>query len=116
MNSNPTKKQRDFHDWCRRRGCVIDKSEHPALHHIGGAKMRLKFVEKAGEWFVIPLSYYWHQDGANPAAVHINKSEFNKYHCMTEKDFWIELIESYKAEKGEYPMSEFEFVIIKDRG
>ena len=116
MLGNPNAKQKKFHSWVRRRGCVIDKSEHPALHHIGGSKMKLKGVDKAGEWLVIGLSYFWHQDGCNPAAVHINKSEFIQVNCMTEKDMWIEQMAGYKAEKGEYPMPEHEYQIIVDRG
>ena len=115
MNGNPTKKQSDFHDWARRFGCIIEKAEFPAIHHIAGSKARLKGVKAFGEWYIIPLSYWHHQDGCNPAAVHVNKAQFVKVNCLTEKDLFIELCESYKLEKGEYPMPEHEYKIIAER-
>ena len=115
MNGNPTATQKRFHQWCRDNGCVIDGTEHPAIHHIAGAKMKLKGVKSAGEWYCIPVSYYWHQDGTNPAAIHVNKAEFVEGFRMTEKEFWLVLMEQYKAEKGSYPMPEHEYEIIKER-
>jgi hypothetical protein len=116
MNGNATAKQDRFHSWARRFGCIIEKAEYPSIHHIAGSKAKLKGVKGFGEWFIIPLSYWHHQDGQNPAAFHISKTEFIKVNCMTEKDFWIELMNGYKAEKGEYPMPEHEYQIIVDRG
>lgn len=116
MNGKPTVRQQWFHDWARRYGCIVDKSEHPAIHHISGSKMKLKGVKSAGEWFIIPLSYYWHQDGTNPSAVHVNKYMFELENGLTQREMWVELMEGYKLEKGEYPMPDHEYQIIKDRG
>ena len=109
-----------FHDWCRRSGCIICKEEHPQIHHITGSKAKLKSVEGFsvkgfGEKYVIPLCYWHHNDGSNEHARHPNKSAFVRYHCMTEKDMFLESMEIYKNEKGEYPFPDDEIEIIKDR-
>jgi hypothetical protein len=115
MNGNPTTKQNKFHEWCRNRVCVINGTPNPALHHIKGGKMKLKGVVKAGEWYVLPVSYWWHQDGNNPNAIHVNRSNFVKTLNMTEKDYWLELMIDYHHEFGNFPMSQEEYIIIKDR-
>jgi hypothetical protein len=116
MNSNHLTKDLDkFQTWCRQLGCIICKEEYPQLHHIQGAKRPLKGVERFGEKYVLPLCYWHHGDGCNEHARHSNKAAFVRYHCMTEKDMWIELMEIYKNEKGEYPFSEEEIEIIKER-
>ena len=107
--------QTRFQDWCRSNGCVIEGAEWPSLHHIKGRKMKLKGVKIPGEWYVLPVSYYWHQDGTNPAAIHINRTKFVETLRMTEKQFWLVLMEQYKAEKGSYPMPLYEYEIIKER-
>lgn len=114
MNGNPTAAQERFHKWCRLQGCMVIGSENPALHHIKGSKMKLKGVKNAGEWYVIPLSYFWHQDGSNDSAVHINKRKFES-DTATQKIHWRILIRCYEAEFGEKPMSQEEYQIIVDR-
>jgi hypothetical protein len=76
--------------------------------------MRLKGCKKAGEWYVIPLSYFWHQDGNNKSALHVNKSNFIEA-VATEKSLWCLLMSEYYVEHGEFPMSEEEYQIIVDR-
>ncbi|MBL4664297.1 MAG: hypothetical protein JKY22_12270 [Flavobacteriaceae bacterium] len=76
--------------------------------------MRLKGCKKAGEWYVIPLSYLWHQDGNNAAAVHVNKSKFEKA-VNTEKTLWLLLMSEYYVQYGEFPMPNAEYEIIKAR-
>jgi len=115
MNGNPTAAQKRFHEWCREQGCVIKSSENPALHHIKGSKMKLKGVKNAGEWYVFPVCYWWHQDGSNKNAIHVNRSNFVRVLCYTEKDYWLDIMADYRCEFGEYPMSEEEYQIIKDR-
>lgn len=114
MNGNPTAAQRRFHEWCRNSGCVVTHFDNPEIHHIKGSKMRLKGCKKAGEWYVIPLSYLWHQDGKNSASIHINKKAFEEATC-SEKTHWQALISRYFLEYGKKPMSEEEYQIIVDR-
>ena len=119
MNGNPTKRQRDWHNWLIDRGCAISSHFNDgrlSLHHIGGARMKLKGFKKAGEWYCICLSYWHHQDGDNPAARHVNKHRFQAEHQTTEKALFIKAVELYKRQHGEPPMSESEYQIIKDRG
>lgn len=115
MNGNPTAEQKRFHKWCRAQPCVVGGSQCESLHHIKGGKMKLKGVHNAGEWYVLPISYYWHQDGSNKNAIHVNRSNFVRALCMTEKDYWLGLMEDYCNIFDEYPMSEEEYQIIKDR-
>jgi hypothetical protein len=116
MNNKPSKKQQDFQDWARcEYGCVVSGMNCDAIHHIKGARMKLKGVKGAGEWFILPLSYWWHQDGDNKRAVHVNRKEFAFYTKKNEKEWWIELIKDYQEEFGEKPMTEEEYQIILDR-
>lgn len=114
MNGNPTAAQKRFHQWCRDHGCIVTEFNNPSIHHIKGAKMRLKGCKKAGEWYVIPLSYLWHQDGNNKSAIHVNKSKFEMA-VANEKTLWLSLIARYEFEHGEKPMSEEEYNIIVER-
>ena len=115
MNGNPTAEQKRFHDWCRDYGCIVDNSPFPTLHHIKGGKMKLKGVKKPGEWYVLPVCYWWHQAGDNKAAIHINRAEFVRETASTEKEFWIDLMAEYKREFDRYPMANDEYEIIKAR-
>lgn len=116
MNGKPNKKQQDFHDWARSLGCFVQKGYEPvAIHHIKGSKMKLKGVKGAGEWYVLPVSYFWHQSGENDAAIHINRKRFESFWEMSEKDFWICLIDDYESQFNRKPMTEEEYQIIVDR-
>lgn len=115
MNSNSTASQKRFHQWCRDRRCIVDFDICDSIHHIKGAKMKLKGVHNAGEWYILPISYWWHQDGDNEDAIHINRARFVRATGKTEKDFWLELMSDYHHCFDEYPMSEIEYQIIKDR-
>lgn len=77
--------------------------------------MKLKGCDKPGEWYVLPLSYWWHQNGSNNAAVHISKSLFAFETEGTEKLHWIKLIQQYELEFLEKPMPEHEYQIIVER-
>jgi len=114
MNSQSSAEQKRFQKWCRGYGCVIS-GDRAAIHHIGGAKMKLKGCKNPGEDYVIPLSYWWHQDGNNPAARHVNKKEFEKQVGSTEKELWINLIAIYEGCNGKKPLPEHEYEIIKER-
>ena len=114
MNGQPTIKQKKFHEWCRDHGCMVNHG-YPEIHHIGGAKMKLKGVKNTGDWYCIPLSFWWHRDGCNPAAVHISRSNFKDVLHLTEKEFWLCLMETYKSQFGCYPMPNNEYEIIADR-
>ena len=118
MNGNPNKSQRDFHQWARELGCITGAGQGPiAIHHIKGSRMKLKGVEGfAGEWLILPLSYFWHQDGDNKAARHVSKKQFVEFWGLTEKEFWLILMIRFKNKFGVYPMPEHEYQIIKDRG
>ena len=120
MLGNPTKKQQDFQDWARELGCITDNDHgRIAIHHIKGAKKRLKGVYEYGEygeWYCFGICYYWHQDGSNSAAIHTNRKAFTKFWEMSEKEFWLKLMEIYKQQHDCYPMNDEEFQIIKDRG
>lgn len=113
MNGQPTASQKRFHAWCREFRCMLS-SECAAIHHIGGAKMKLKGCAKPGEWFCIPLSWEWHQGAAN--AVHQNRKAFERDTGTTEKELWIKLISIYESSHGEKPMPEHEYNIIVARG
>jgi len=118
MNGNPSKKQKNWHNWLRSRGCSIQGDFNDgrlSIHHIKGSKMKLKGVKNAGEWYCICLSYWWHQDGNNPEARHINKKAFEAGTGKTEKLHWIWAVELYESFHGCKPMSEEEYQIIKDR-
>jgi len=79
------------------------------LHHIGGSKMKIKGVKKPGEWYCICLSYWWHLDGANPAARHVNKKRFELEADMTEKQMFIQRVGLFESIHGHKPMPEFDF-------
>ena len=116
MNGNPTAAQKRFHDWCRALGCYVQRGCEPvSIHHIKGAKMKLKGCKGAGEWYVLPLSYHWHQDGSNDSAIHVNRKKFEEFWEQTEKDIWQDLIFDYEYQFGQKPMSESDYKIIKDR-
>ena len=115
MNGNPTAAQKRFHESCRGMRCIIGMGECDALHHIRGAKMKLKGVTNAGEWFLIPISYWWHQDGNNKNAIHINRAAFYRATGRAEKEYWIDLMNDYHHCFGKHPMSEEEYQIIVDR-
>lgn len=78
-----------------------------SLHHIKGSKMKLKGVKKPGEWYVLCLSYWWHQDGTNPAARHVNKNRFEREIGKTEKELFIDKVAEYELIYGHKPMDEF---------
>ena len=115
MNGNPTAAQKRLHKWTREQGCIVNSSENPALHHIAGAKANLKGVAGFGEWYVIPVCYWWHQDGNNENAIHVNKKRFSKTLGMTEKDYWLEHMQNYRRQFGFYPMSDSEYQTMADR-
>ena len=114
MNSNSTAEQKRFQKWCRGYGCVIS-GNRAAIHHISGAKMKLKGCKNPGEWYVLPLSYWWHQNGDNPAARHENKKAFERDNKSTEKELWINLIAIYEGCNGKKPLPEHEYQIIVAR-
>ena len=112
MNGNPTAAQKRFHEWCREQKCLICGDE-AAIHHIGGSKMKIKGVNKPGEWYVLPLCYNHHQ---GDCGVHRNKREFILETERTEKMHWIRLISFYGLDyENEFPMSEEEYQIIVAR-
>jgi len=115
MNGKPTAAQKRFHQWCRDRGCMLTIIPNPDLHHIGGAKMKLKGCDKAGDWFVIPITSMWHNYYGERNAIHANRKGFNQSWNTTEKELWIELIGEYEEEHGNKPMSEEEYQIIVER-
>jgi len=112
MNGKPTAAQKRFHDWCRSGGCIVSGNECDSIHHIKGARMKLKGCVKPGEWYVLPLSFDFHQ---GEYGVHTNKREFEKQTEGTEKEHWINLIQLYTVEFREKPMSEEEYQIIVSR-
>ena len=113
MNGTPTAKQRSFQSWCRDEyGCVVSGLNADSIHHIKGSKMPLKGCNKPGEWYVLPISYWWHQDGDNKAAIHVNRKEFALKTNKTEKEWWVKLIADYEEFTGKKPMSEEEYKII----
>jgi len=119
MNSNPTKAQTDWHQWLLDYGCSVGGGMGGplALHHIGGSKMKIKGLnkEKPGEWYCICLSYWWHQDGRNPAARHVNKKRFERETGMTEKQMFVERVEMYERIYGRKPMGERIYQLIVER-
>lgn len=117
MNGKPTAAQKRFHRWAVHQwGCVVSGLNAECLHHIKGARMKLKGVKGfAGEWYILPLTYYWHQDGENPNAIHPNRKAFEGLTGFTEKELWIGLIDGYETEFDKKPMSEEEYQIIVER-
>ena len=116
MNGNATEEQKRFQNWCRELGCITG-NDHGiiAFHHIKGARMKLKGVKNAGEWFGFAICYHWHQDGSNDSAIHTSRKKFAEFWEMTEKEFWIDLMEDYNRQFGRYPMTDEEYEIIKER-
>ena len=118
MNGNPSKAQRDWHQWLREDGCTVQggmSDNRLSIHHIKGSKMKLKGVPKAGEWYVLCLSYWWHQDGTNPAARHVNKRRFERESGATEKEWFIIKVNKFEGQHGRKPMSDEIFNAIVDR-
>ena len=116
MNGRPTAAQKRWHEYLRGRGCVVSNIPHSgSIHHINGSKMKLKGCVNPGEWYVIPLSYWWHQDPRNPNAVHTNRKAFERKTGTTEKKLFEMVVKQYFFETGEYPMLEHEFDIIMER-
>lgn len=113
MNGTPSKAQKDFHEWCRGFGCSVSMAENPAIHHIKGSRMKLKGCKNPGEWYVIPLHYYYHQ---GYEGVHTNKRKFEEVANGTEKELWVYLISAYEIEFNKKPMAEDEYQIILERG
>jgi len=113
MNGNPTAAQKRFHEWIRDQGCPIDKLP-PCIHHIKGARMNLKGVKKAGEWYVIGLCDGHHSPLSDGVSVHKNKREFES-RWATEKELWADLMSEYLDQFGVYPMPEEEYLIILER-
>lgn len=114
MNGKPTAAQKKFHDWVISKGCQIS-GEPAELHHINGARMKLKGVDGyAGEWYVIALSPFWHRQGRD--AVHSNRKSFEKETQATERELWSEVMEDYYNEFQKYPMPDSEYKIILERG
>ena len=110
MLGNPSKAQKDWHEWLRNCGCFIC-SDDAAIHHIKGSKMKLKGFIKPGEWYVLPLCYNHHQ---GDEGVHTNKRNFEKRHG-TEKEMFERAVETYEIENRAYPMSEEDFNAIMER-
>jgi len=119
MNSNPTVKQKEWQRWCVEIGCLMAGGEGGpvAFHHIGGSKMKIKGLnkEKPGEWYGIPLSYWWHQNESNPAARHVNKKRFEREAGRTEKEMFIKLVKIYEDIYRRKPMSEWVYNLIVER-
>ena len=107
MNSNPSAKQKRFHNWCREHGCMVCREE-TAIHHIKGSKMKLKGCVKPGEYYILPLCYYHHQ---GLGGVHTDKRLFVSRHG-TEKDLWRDLIDIYEKQYDEKPCSELTYLSI----
>jgi len=109
VNSNPNTAQQEWQSWCIDYGCCIGGGMGGPLsfHHIKGSKMKLKGFndQKPGEYYGVCLSYWWHQDGRNPAARHINKKQFEN-EVGYEKELFIEKVELYESIYGHKPMSE----------
>ena len=118
MNGNPSAKQKRFHEWAIMQDCITGCGKgRMTIHHIKGSRMQLRGVDGfAGEWYILPLSYFWHLDLSNKDSVDSNRKAFEKYWGKTQNEFWVETMENYLEQKGEYPMPEYEFHIIKARG
>lgn len=115
MNGKPTAAQSRFHQWCRDYGCIVTHQTNASIHHIKGSKLKLKGCDNPGEWYCIPICFYWHQDLSNPAAIHTNRKQFEIWWKTTEKNLWLDLIMAYVLEFGKTPMPEHEYQIIIDR-
>jgi len=116
MNGNPTKKQKDFHNWIVEQSqCMVSDETLPELHHIAGAKAKLKGVKGFGGWYCIGLSFWWHRSGENKFARHSNKKAFEIKVDATEKELWHMLMREYFDQYECYPMSEEEYEIMEAR-
>ena len=111
MNGNPSKIQKDWHDWLREYGCQITGQPYPTIQHIIGARRKLKGVKGlAGEWYCYGLCFELHL-GDHPNSLKISKKRFVD-EFGTEKEIWIRAVLRYELEKGQKPMTEEEFKII----
>ncbi len=106
--STPTADQKRWERWCRESGCVITGGV-PSIHHIKGREMKLKGVDKAGHWYIIPIVPYWHKHDANKCAIHSNRKAFEFFTNYTEKEFFIDKVFQYEREKSQKPMSDWVF-------
>lgn len=118
MNSNRTVSEKEFHNWIVEKSlCAVSDEMYPEIHHIAGAKAKLKGVKNFGEKYCIGLSFYWHRDGSNKCARHVNKSAFVKKIGDSEKELWTRVVDEYFDQYGRYPakMTEEEYQIILER-
>lgn len=106
--SQPTAKQKRWAQWCRNRGCILTGAE-PSIHHIKGREYKLKGVDKAGHWYILPVAHNLHKWDSNPFAIHTNRKAFERHFNTTEKRLYIQLVEEYENETGHKPLSDFEF-------
>lgn len=106
--TTPTADQKRWEMWLRKRGCWVTGAV-PSIHHIKGREFNLKGVDKAGHWYIIPLSPYWHKWDAHEFAVHTNRKSFEHFLDFTQKDIFIDLVLEYEKGNGQKPMSDFVF-------
>jgi hypothetical protein len=110
LNGNPNAEQKRWHSWLRTTGCVI--TEGPCeIQHIKGCKWRLKGIEKPGEWYVIPLSFWHHRDPRNNENVTDWRKRFEKKYG-SQQSFFIQRVQEYEAEFNTKPMSEETYLAI----
>lgn len=110
MNGQPTAAQKRWHNWVREQDCNICFT-WCAIHHIKGARAKLKGVKGFGEWYILNLCHKHHQ---GDVGIHTNKKAFERK-WGTQKSLWTELIEEYEQQCGQKPMSEEEYQIIVER-
>lgn len=114
MNGNPSKKQKDWHNWLREFGCQLTGQMHPTIQHIKGARMRLKGVKGfAGDWYCYGLCFELHL-GSSPNSLAVSKRQFMS-DFGSEKSIWDKAVKIYEDQFGFKPMSEEVYQIIKER-
>lgn len=92
-------------------------AENPEIDHLKGAKFKLKGVDKAGEWMVLPISHYLHSAYDYPHSMQVlGRRGFEKYHQASFRDKYMDMVLKYQKEKGRKPMSDYEYEIIISRG
>lgn len=89
MKYKKTKAQKDWHDRVASLGCVLSGG-YPEIHHCIGASRKTKINLVSvwiGQWYVLPLSYWWHRDPLNPNNIDKNRHGFEELHG-TEKELF----------------------------
>lgn len=89
MQYKKTKAHINWHCRLALSGCVLSGG-YPEIHHCIGASRKTKINLVSvwiGQWYALPLSYWWHRDPKNPNNITQNRKGFEAING-TEKELF----------------------------